>query len=93
MGEVETGAKVSERDKILELKISVEGLVILKWYVDGSHNTHWDCKRHEGAMFTMGKGATSSYLQKVKLKTRSSTETELVVSDIYARDVMVATLH
>jgi hypothetical protein len=33
-------------------------------------------------MFTMGKGTTSSYLRKVKLNMRSSTETERVVSDI-----------
>ena len=79
--------------KFLKLKISVEDLGILKWYVDGSHNTHWDCKGHGGAMFTMGKGATSSYSRKVKLNTRSSTETELVVSDMYAKDVMVASLH
>ncbi len=39
-------------------------------------------------MFTMGKGATSSYLQKVKLNTRSSTETELVVSDIYMPEML-----
>ena len=47
--------------KFLKLKISVEDLGTLKWYVDGSHNTHWDCKGHGEAMFTMGKGATSSY--------------------------------
>ena len=34
-------------------------------------------------MFTMRKGATSSYLRKVKLNTRSSTETELVAADMY----------
>jgi hypothetical protein len=43
-------------------------------------------------MFTMGKGATSSYSQKVKLNTRSSTETELVVSDMYM-PVMLWSLH
>ncbi len=69
--------------RYLRLKISVEDLGILKWYVDGSHNTHWDCKGHGGAMITMGKGATSSYSQKVTLNTRSSTEMELVVSDMY----------
>ncbi len=68
--------------KYLRLKICVEDLGISKWYVDGSHNTHWDCKEHGGAMFTMGKGVTSSYSRKVKLNTRSSMETELVVSDM-----------
>ena len=60
----------------------------MKWHVDGSHNTHWDCKGHGGAMFAMGKGATSSYLRKVKLNTKSSTETELVVSDMYMPEML-----
>ncbi len=33
-------------------------------------------------MFTLGKGATSSYSRKVKLGTRSLTETELVTTDM-----------
>ena len=82
-GKLKQVLKYLSGTKYLKLKISVEDLGILKWYVDGSHNTHWDCKGHGGAMFTMGKGATSSYLQKVKLNPRSSTQTELVVSDMY----------
>ena len=39
-------------------------------------------------MFTMGKGATSSYLRKVKLNTRSSTETELVTVDMYMSEML-----
>ncbi len=57
--------KYLNRTKYLKLKISVEDLGILKWYVGRSHNTHWDCKGHGGAMFTIGKGATSSSSQKV----------------------------
>ena len=64
----------------------MENLGILKWYVDGLHNAHWDCKGHGGAMFTMGKGAVSSYSRKVKLNTRS--ETELVVADMYMPEML-----
>jgi hypothetical protein len=64
--------------------INVNNLSILKWYVDGSHNVHWDCKRHAGAMFTLRKGAVSSYSRKVKLNTHSSTETELVSGHVHA---------
>ena len=39
-------------------------------------------------MFMMGKGATSSYSQKVKLNTRSSTETELVTADMYMPEML-----
>jgi hypothetical protein len=61
---------------------------MLKWYVDGSHNIHWDCKGHGGAVFTLGKGATSSYSRKVKLNTRSSTETELLTADMYMPEML-----
>jgi hypothetical protein len=71
------------RTKGLKLRISVNNLSILKWFVDGSHNVHWDCKGHAGAMFTLGEGAVSSYLKKLKLNTQSSTETELVRADMY----------
>jgi len=76
--------------KYLKLSISVENLGILKWYVDRSHNMHWDCKGHGGAMFTMGEGAVSSYSRKVKLNTRSSTEMELVAADMYMPEMLWA---
>jgi hypothetical protein len=47
--------------KYLKLRLTVESLGMLKWYVDGSHNTHWDMRGHGGAVFTLGKGAMSSY--------------------------------
>ena len=39
-------------------------------------------------MFTMGHGATSSYSRKVKLNTRSSTETELVTADMFMPEML-----
>jgi hypothetical protein len=79
-----TGVKAPEKDnqgklmrvlrhlnrmKGLKLTISMNNLSILKWYVDGSHNVHWDCKGHAGAMFALGEGAVSSYSRKLKLNT------------------------
>jgi hypothetical protein len=69
--------------KYLRLTLSIDNLGVLKWYVDGSHNVHWDCRGHGGAMFTMGKGAALSYSRKLRLNTRSLTETELVAADMY----------
>ena len=56
---------------------------VIKWFVDGSHNTHWDCNGHGGAMMVMGCGAVSSYSRIIKVNTRSSTEIELVSVDAY----------
>jgi hypothetical protein len=61
--------------RYLKLKLSIEDL--------GLHNTHWDCKKHGRAMFTLGKDAVNSYLRKLKLNSQSSTETELATADMY----------
>jgi len=87
-GKLKRVLKYLNGTKYLKLNLSVDNLGVLKWFVDGSHNVHWDCKGHGGALFTMGKGATSSYSRKVKLNTRSSTETELVTADMYMPEML-----
>jgi hypothetical protein len=87
-GKLKRVLKYLNGTKYLKLNLSVDNLGVLKWFVDGSHNVHWDCKGHGGAMFTMGKGATSSYSRKVKLNTRSSTETKLVMADMYMPEML-----
>ncbi len=63
-------------------------LEILKWYVDGPYNIHWDCKGHAGPMIALGEGAVSSYLRKLKPITRSSTKSELVGADMYMPEML-----
>ena len=46
------------------LKLTIEDLAIIKWWIDGSHNAHPDCKGHTGAMMSLGKGAVASYSRK-----------------------------
>ena len=65
---------------------------MFKWYVDRSHNVHWDCMGHEGAVFTMGNGATSSYSRKLKANTRISTTTKLFTVDMFMPE-MLWTIH
>jgi len=87
-GKLKRVLKYLNGTKYLTLNLSVENLGVLKWFVDGSHNVHWDCKGHGGAMFTMGKGATTSYSRKVKLNTRSSTEMELVTAGMFMPEML-----
>jgi hypothetical protein len=72
----------------LKLKLSMDSLVMLKWYVDGLHNVHWDGKGHGGAVFTLGKRAILSYLRKVKVNTQSSTEMELITADMIMPELL-----
>ncbi len=63
-GKLKRVLKYLNRTKYLKLKLSVDDLGLLKWYVDGLHNVHWDCQGHGGAMFTLGIGATNSYQER-----------------------------
>jgi len=74
--------------KYLKLRLTVDNVAVLMWYVDTSHNVHWDCKGHGGAVFSLGRGATSSYSRKLKMNTRSSTETELVTADLLTPEML-----
>jgi hypothetical protein len=59
-GKLKRVLKYLNGTKYLKLRLSVENVGMLKWYVDGSHNVHPDCRGHGGALFSMGKGATIS---------------------------------
>jgi hypothetical protein len=87
-GKLKQVLKYLNGTKYLKLRLSVEDLGLLKWFVDLSHNTHWDCRGHGGAMFTMGKGAVMSHSRKVKLNLRSSTKTVLLKSDMYMAEML-----
>ncbi len=90
MGKVEESPKVPKHIKNLKLKLKAVDLGILKWYVDGLHNNnvHRDCRGHEGALLRMGQGAAVSYSRKMKMNTRSSTETKLVGADRYMPEML-----
>ena len=87
-GKLKQVLKYLNGTKLLKLILTVENLGMLKWYVDGAHNVHWDCKGHEGAVFKLGKGATNSYSQKIKLNTRSSTEMELYAANMFMPEML-----
>jgi len=72
----------------LRLTLTVDSLSSIKWYVDGSHQIHNDCKGHTGALMTLGKGAIASSSRKQKINTKSSTETELVAVDDKLGDIL-----
>jgi hypothetical protein len=87
-GKLKQVLKYLNGTRYLKLKLSVDNFGILRWYVDGSHNIHWDCKGHGGAVLKLGKGATTSYSRKVKLNTRSSTEMELYMADMFMPEML-----
>ncbi len=74
--------------RYLKLRLNVDNPGMFKWYMDSSHNMHWDSKGHRGAVFTVGKGAISIYLRKMKMSTRSSAETELITGDMFMPEML-----
>ncbi len=67
----------------LPLILRADSVPIPKWWIDGAHAVHNDCRGHSGAAMSLGKGAIISGSTKQKINTRSSTETELVATDDY----------
>jgi hypothetical protein len=65
----------------MKLNLTAHNLTTIKWWVDALHATHKDCCGHMGAMMLLGKGATISFSNKLKINTKSSTKSELVGAD------------
>jgi hypothetical protein len=71
----------------IKLTLSADNLHCIKWYEDASFAVHPDNKNHTGATMSYGDGdgdgVVQSISRKLKLNTRSSTESELVgVNDV-----------
>ena len=64
-----------------KLRLQVENLRCVKYYVDAVFTVHNDFKSHTGGVMTMGKGAMASISKKEKMNTRSSTTAEIVAAD------------
>ena len=73
----------------LRIKInSLQDILNLLWFIDGSHCVHWDSRGHGGATLMMGEGAMASYSNRLRVNTRSSTETEVVTVDRYMPEIL-----
>jgi len=87
-GKLKRVLKYLNATRHLHLTLTVDSLSSIKWYVDGSHQIHDDCKGHTGAFMTLGRGAIASSSRKQKINTRSSTETELIAVDDKLGDIL-----
>ena len=87
-GKLKRVLKYLNGTKHMKLKLTVENLTIIKWWIDASYNVHRDARGHNGAMMTMGKGAIISNSNKQKLNVGSSTESELVATHDQMPDVL-----
>ena len=58
--------------KELALKLSADGMNILKWFVDISYTTNADMKSHTESVTTMRKGSIISKSMKQKLNKKSA---------------------
>ena len=66
--------------KELRLKLTVDGLSVVKWWADSSFAVHADMKSHSGGFGTLGRGAFYANSTTQKLNTTSSTESEVVAA-------------
>ena len=67
--------------RYMKLRLSIDDISKIMWWVDASNWTHDDLKGHTGAMLSLGGVAVSSSSRKQKINTKSLTESELVALD------------
>ena len=72
----------------MKLKMTIENLSLIRWWVDASYNVHWDIRGHNGAMMTLEKGAIICNYNKQKLNLNCSTEGELVATHDQLPDIL-----
>ena len=72
----------------LHLRLRIDSLSHILWYIDGSHQTHDDCRGHTGGLMTLGRGAICSSSRKQCINIKSSTETKLVAVDNKLGDIL-----
>ena len=63
--------------------IGMDGLAIVKAYVNASYAVYHDMRGHNGGLITVGKRVIHIKTNTQKLNTKSSTETELVAASDY----------
>eukprot|EP00804_Cyclotella_cryptica_P031175 CCRYP_011748-RA/>CCRYP_011748-RA protein AED:0.26 eAED:0.26 QI:0/0/0/1/0/0/5/0/530 len=80
-GKLKRVLKYLKGTRHMRLRLGVDDLRIIQWWVDASYNVHEDCRGQTGAMLSLGQGAPISFSRKQKLNVRSSCEGELVGID------------
>ena len=72
----------------MKLKLMVENMSLIRWWVDASYNVHLDVRGHNGAMILLVKGDIIINSNNKKLNVNSSTEGELVVTHDQIPDIL-----
>ena len=62
----------------LKLKLSVDDLYIVKWWVDASYAVHKEYNGNTRVMVCLGKGDVGSFTRKKRIQGNISTEDEII---------------
>ena len=60
--------------------IRVDGMGLMRTYVDAAYAVHLDMRGHSGGIVSLGRGVVQSKSSKQKLNAKSSTEAELIAA-------------
>jgi len=91
--------KVKNPVVVIRAEVDKDGCFVVCVYIDASHGIHHDCKGQGGIFITLGSGSVFARCWKLKIVTKSSTESELVaLSDglsqvIWLRDFLILQGH
>ena len=70
------------------LKITVESMYFIRWWVDAFYNVHWDIRGHNDSMISLRKGDIIIDSNNQKINVKNSTEGELFDTHDQIPDVL-----
>ena len=62
-GKIKRVLRYLKGPKHMKLKLSVDTLNMIQWWVDASYGTQWDSKGYTGTIMTRKKGTAMSFLR------------------------------
>ena len=80
-GKLECVLKILKGTRELKLTLSVDDILVVKWWVDVSYVVHENCRLHTGPKLFLGKGVVYSFSTKQNINGKSSIEDELIGVD------------
>ena len=70
------------------MKLTVENMYLIRWWVNASYNVHYDSRGHNGDMMSLVKGSIISNSNKKNLNVNRSREGEVVTTHDWMPDIL-----
>ena len=72
----------------MDISLEADSMDTIRWWINAAYGVHPDLKGHSGGMIFLGKGAVASKLSRHRIKSRSSTGSDIIGYDDHIPGVL-----